>query len=379
MIRLLLCSALFDSDVVAASIPSDVVEQFNEFQSVWGKNYGEGEQQKRLRIFADNLETIKELQHVEKGTATYSYLAIFTDQSPEEMSERKGFRPLAGVNAMARAPLINGTLLNSIDWVERGAVNPIKDQRQCGSCWSFSTVANVEGAGKVTTGKLVSLSEQNILDCDKHDDSCGGGRPDSALEWMSQGHGIASESDYPYRGRDERCASGVRATAFVSGYQKIDRDENQIAQALATYGPLAIALDANGFNSYHSGIIDNPKCSSSNLNHAVNIVGYGTDRLGYWKIRNSWGTSFGESGYVRMVRGKCGCGLCTEVVTATGVTIGGSPPAPGPSPAPPPGPTPCNTCKWNSQCPSGEECYYPSSSATSGCCSRGPPSTQLLV
>jgi C1A family cysteine protease len=381
MIRLLLWSALFDS-VTAASTPSDVEKEFEEFQSAWGKNYGEDEHQKRLRIFADNLETIKELQRVEQGTAIYSHLAIFTDQSPEEMSQRKGYSPLAGLDAMENAPLLNETLLDSIDWVTRGAVNPIKNQGRCGSCWSFSTVANVEGAGKVTTGKLVSLSEQNILDCDKRDGSCNGGRPDWALQWMSKGNGIASEHDYPYQARDERCRSGVRAIAHVRGFQKIDTNENQIAQALAKYGPLAISLDASGLQSYQGGIISNPRCSSSprTNNHAVNIVGYGTGRnLGYWKIRNSWGTSYGEGGYVRIVRGKCGCGLCTEVVTATGVTIGHSPPAPGPSPGPSPRPSPCKKCKWNSECPSAQKCYYHSASATSGCCRTHPPSTELLV
>merc|ERR1712110_1189557 len=104
----------------------------------------------------------------------------------------------------------------------------------------------------------------------------------------------------------------------MGNFKRIDRDEGQIAQALATYGPLAIAVDANGFNGYNDGVMDNPSCSQSRNNHAVNFVGYGTDSIPYWKIRNSWGTNFGEAGYIRLVRGKCACGSCTEVTTATG-------------------------------------------------------------
>lgn len=202
--------------------------------------------------------------------------------------------------------------------------------------------------------------------------------------------------------------------------KKIATDESQITQALQNYGPLSIAVDANGFNGYNGGVLRNPSCSKTQLNHAINIVGFGVDQIPYWKIRNSWGSNWGEQGYIRLYRGDCTCGVCSQVVTATGVTVSGaptppgpSPPTPGPtpcneecswfsacssgkceyphwwsesgccssgpSPSPPspspspPGPSPCTTCEYNSQCPSGQKCYYPSSSATSGCCSSGPP------
>merc|ERR1712139_493600 len=282
-------------------------------------------------------------------------------------------------------------------------------------------MGNLEGTGFVSSSKLVSVSEQDIVDCDHNDDGCDGGLPSSALTWSSQNGGVASEQAYPYTARDGSCRRNVGAIIHNKGYQRISKDEAQIAQALEKYGPLSIAVDTNGFNGYTGGVLRNPSCSKTELNHAINIVGFGVDRIPYWKIRNSWGTSWGEEGYIRLYRGDCTCGVCSQVVTATGVTVSGAPPTPtppsptppspgpcnvctrtsgcpdgqcefphwcsvsgccsnGPSPVPPgppppapPGPPPCHTCEWNSDCPAGQDCYMPSSSATSGCCSSGPP------
>lgn len=337
------------------------------------------------------------------------------------MSKRMGLVQPKFLEEMPSAPILNVTLGDSLDWVSKGAVNPIKDQGQCGSCWAFSTACNLEGTGFVSSSKLVSVSEQNIVDCDHSDDGCDGGLPSSALEWSTRHGGVASEQAYPYTARDGNCRNNVGTVVHNTGYQRIATDENQIAQALEKYGPLSIAVDANGFNGYNGGVLRNPSCSKTQLNHAINIVGFGVDQIPYWKIRNSWGSNWGEEGYIRVYRGDCICGVCSQVVTATGVTVSGSPtpptpptptpPAPtppgptpcvtceynsecpsgsceyphwwstsgccsgGPSPPPPspPGPTPCVTCEWNSECPAGEDCYYPSSSATSGCCSSGPP------
>merc|ERR1712159_408139 len=144
------------------------------------------------------------------------------------------------------------------------------------------------------------------------------------------------------------------------------QNEDQIAQALAKYGPLSIAVDANGFSGYNGGVLRNPSCSTSGLNHAINIVGYGTAGLEYWMVRNSWGTTWGEEGYIRMARGDCECGLCQAVVVPTGVTVGGSPPGPSP-PAPPP----CRQCRWWTDCPWGQNCYATDPYATVGCCYAG--------
>jgi C1A family cysteine protease len=308
-----------------AAPSSDVVEKFNEFQAKWGRNYVGEEYAKRIQHFADHMEHVKKWQDSELGTATYTYLGPFADASPEEMSQRMGLKAedTFEVEQMPAAPFLDIELDSSLDWVSRGAVNPIKNQQSCGSCWAFSTACALEGAGKVSSGRLVSVSEQNIVDCDTSDSGCGGGIPARALQWSHRNGGVASESSYRYTARDGSCRRGVSKIIHNQGYQRVSSNENQIAQALAQYGPLSIALDANGFSGYHGGVLRNPSCSISGLNHAVNIVGYGTSGLQYWKVRNSWGTSFGEQGYIRMARGNCQCGLCRQVVYATGVTVGG--------------------------------------------------------
>merc|ERR1719262_285650 len=422
----------------AVSAPSrDVLEKFEQFRSTWGHTYVGTEYQKRAGYFEQNLEETERLQQMETGTAVYTHLGPFADSSPDEKMRRFGLALSSDLlEHVPFGPRLNHTLASSLDWVQKGAVNPIKNQGSCGSCWAFSTACNLEGTGFVSSGKLVSVSEQNIVDCDKQSDGCDGGLPSWALRWSAQNGGVASEQSYPYTARDGNCRRSVAKIVHNKGQQKISTDDGQIAQALATYGPLSIAVDANGFSGYSHGVLQNPSCSKTQLNHAINIVGYGSDRVPYWKIRNSWGTSWGEQGYIRLYRGDCSCGVCKQVVTATGVTVSGaptppgpsppgpspppschdssrwcpsspnwecrwmvssclkscgccgggkpssycpSPSPPGPSPTPPgpsptpPGPAPCVTCEWNSQCPSGQDCYYSSSSASSGCCSASPP------
>jgi hypothetical protein len=358
----------------AVAAPSkDVLVKFEEFRSKWGHNYAGLEYQRRFGHFANTLKKIEELQKQETGTAIYSHLSPFADLSRDEMGQRSGIFQTGYVDETPVVSLPNLTLADALDWVAEGAVNAVKDQGQCGSCWSFSTACNLEGAGFVTTGKLVSLSEQNILDCDKTCYSCNGGLPSLALTWSSTNGGVASEASYPYIAKDESCKS-VGKLAHNTGYVKVDKDEDQIAQALVKYGPLSIAVDATPFQSYSSGVMQNPSCSKTKIDHAVNIVGYGTDKIQYWKIRNSWSASWGEEGYIRVSRGDCTCALCTTVVSATGVSISDSP-SPTP-PAPPPSPPTCqDSVDW---CPSTAnwECDYVASDCqkSCGCCGENPPS-----
>jgi len=355
-----------------ASPSADVLAKFEEFRTKWGRVYMGDEYAQRVKYFENHVQTVSELQRQEIGTAIYTYLGPFADLSPEEMSQRFGLLPQSGFEQIPLAPLMNGTLGTSFDWVAKGAVNPVKDQGQCGSCWAFSTACNLEGAGFVSTGKLISASEQNIMDCDKSCYSCRGGLPSLALTWSSQNGGVASEASYPYKAEDESCRS-LGAIVHNKGYVKISQDEDQIAQALAQYGPLSIAVDATPFQSYHGGVMNNPSCSKTKIDHAVNIVGYGETTIKYWKIRNSWAASWGEEGYIRVSRGHCTCALCTTVVSATGVTVSNSP-TPTP-PAPPPTPSGCSD--EISNCPSGGwECEFLASvcQKSCGCCSASPPS-----
>jgi len=266
------------------------------------------------------------------GSATYSHLTPFADVSTEEFSARHGFKasvrdlteaaPLAGVANTSGLP-------TSFDWREKGAVNPVKNQAQCGSCWAFATVANIEGVGFVENNKLISLSEQELVDCDKKtgDQGCQGGLPTNAYQDMIKNKiGLETEAAYPYTASDGVCkAVPASEKAFISGYLSISKDEDQIAAALVKYGPLAIGINAGPMQWYHGGVANPWKllCNPKSLDHGVAIVGFGVDGKNYWTIRNSWGPSWGEKGYYRIVRGTGACGLNTDVSTATGITFKG--------------------------------------------------------
>merc|ERR1712046_209792 len=206
--------------------------------------------------------------------------------------------------AMSDEPHNTSALPESFDWVAKGAVNDVKNQAQCGSCWAFSTVANIEGVNFLKTQKLVSLSEQELVDCDKKtgDQGCQGGLPSNAFKDMIENKiGLETESDYPYTAKNGQCkAQQSSEKVFIKDFVKISTDEDQIAAALIKYGPLAIGINAGPMQWYHGGVA-NPwsfLCNPKSLDHGVAIVGFGVDRgKKYWTIRNSWGESWGEKGY----------------------------------------------------------------------------------
>jgi len=307
-----------------------VEERFNEFVARHNKTYSSKEErQARLATFAANYEYLYHVQRNEEGTAEYSYLSPFSDMSPEEFSMRNGYKHSGSRVADSLVELLDvKDLPDSFDWRSKGAVNPVKNQAQCGSCWAFATVANIEGAGFVETGKLVSLSEQELVDCDKDtgDEGCQGGLPSNAYKDMIKDHlGLELESAYPYKARDGTCQKdSSKEVAFISAWQQISTDEDQIAAALVKYGPLAIGINANPMQWYMGGIASPFKflCNPKSLDHGVAIVGYGVEGTKkYWIIRNSWGESWGEKGYYRIIRGTGACGLNTDVATATGIKI----------------------------------------------------------
>jgi cathepsin F len=316
--------------LAAASGP--VEDKFNEFINKFEKNYeSEEERLRRFDIFRANLADIEKLQDVEAGTATYSHLSPFADLTSEEFSTRLGLKPELDQLAMkpeAVEPLGTSDLPDSFDWRDKGAVNPVKNQLQCGSCWAFATVANIEGAGFVANEKLLLLSEQELVDCDTKtgDEGCQGGLPANAYTDMIQNKiGLETESAYPYTARGGTCkASQSLEKAFIGGFVKISTDEDQIAAALMKYGPLSIGINAGPMQFYTGGVAHPWKlfCNPAKLDHGVAIVGFGVDSgKKYWIIRNSWGATWGEKGYYRIVRGTGACGLNTMVASATNITI----------------------------------------------------------
>ncbi|GFT35565.1 cathepsin L [Nephila pilipes] len=189
----------------------------------------------------------------------------------------------------------------------------------CGSCWAFSTTGSLEGQHKKKTGQLVSLSEQNLIDCCTANNGCHGGLMDDAFEFIKSESGIDTEESYPYEGAQDSCtfkSTGVGATC--TGHVDIPSgDEDALKQAVANVGPVSVAIDAHheSFHDYKVGVYDEPECRNefSDLTHAVLVVGYGTEEgKDFWLVKNSWGQSFGVNGYIKMSRNKNNqCGIAT--------------------------------------------------------------------
>jgi len=201
------------------------------------------------------------------------------------------------------------SLPKSVDWRDKGAVTAVKDQGQCGSCWSFSASGALEGANFIKNGKLVSLSEQHFVDCDNNGDhGCHGGLMDNAFEWAQKNGGVCSEEEYPYEGKSGLCKNRKCGEKYAAPKSFTDVKENSdtaLMSALAKQ-PVAVAIEADQkeFQLYKSGVFT-ADCGTQ-LDHGVLAVGYGTDdKAGgdYWIVKNSWGSSWGEDGYIRLARG----------------------------------------------------------------------------
>jgi len=214
----------------------------------------------------------------------------------------------------------------SLNWVEKGAVNPPKDHGVCGSCWIFGTAGSLEGAWFVKTGILPALSEQQIVDCNwgtwgSGNSGCDGGFAGPAFQWIIDNGGISTEAAYPYLMQDQFCKqnadfSGVTVQSYVN---VTSFSESDLQDAVATYGPVAVAIDAAHpeFEYYSSGVYYNPNCKNDpdSLDHEVLVVGYGTDDVGgdFWLVKNSWSTYWGDEGYIKMARNRNNnCGIATQ-------------------------------------------------------------------
>nr|GLL18148.1 cysteine proteinase precursor [Ipomoea trifida] len=304
------CAVRADEDPLIRQVVSDGEDDallnadhhFTLFKSKFGKSYATQEEHDyRLSVFKANLRRAKRHQMLDPSA-------------------------VHGVT---------NDLPSDFDWRDYGAVTAVKDQGSCGSCWSFSTTGALEGANFLATGELVSLSEQQLVDCDHLcdpeeagacDAGCNGGLMTTAYEYVLQSGGLEKEKDYPYTGRDGTCKfDKSKIAAAVANFSVVSLDEDQIAANLVKHGPLSVGINSIFMQTYIGGVSCPYICSKKNLDHGVLIVGYGAAGYApirfkdkpYWIIKNSWGENWGEEGYYKICRGNNICGVDSMVSSVT--------------------------------------------------------------
>jgi len=301
---------------------SFLFQKFKDFISVYSKKYAtEAEAVKRFTHFKDNMKTVEKIQAKEKGTAKYGPNK-FSDLSANEfrkffLSSKPWDLNRKPVRKSTVAPRDHLAVPEAFDWREHGAVTPVKNQGYCGSCWAFSTTGNIEGQWAIRKGKLLDLSEQELVDCDTVDQGCNGGLPSDAYKEIIRLGGLETEADYPYDGLDEKChLNKTDIKVAINDSVQLPTNETDLKAWLFHHGPISIGINANAMQFYWGGI-SHPwsfLCNPTSLDHGVLIVGYGVEDgvfgpQPFWTIKNSWGPDWGEKGYYRIFRGDGSCGV----------------------------------------------------------------------
>lgn len=314
LLALLACAAL----VSASLTQKEYQGHFSSFVKKFEKKYASEDFFNRFEIFRQNLDIINE--HNALGRSYSLGVNEFTDLTFDEFKAKMtGLRYkqndyIRSINA----PELEDVKIkagDSLDWRQQGAVTPIKNQGQCGSCWAFSATGAVEGAVAIASKTQANpISEQELVDCaqSQGNHGCNGGWMDYAFEYVIQ-NGLCSETAYPYTARDGSCkAKQCESVAKVSSYKDIQKGSEAGLMSAIQNGPISIAIEADqqAFQFYSSGVFD-ARCGQQ-LDHGVLLVGYGTDsgsNKDFWIVKNSWGTSWGEQGYIRFIRNKNQCGM----------------------------------------------------------------------
>ncbi|XP_071140419.1 procathepsin L-like [Mytilus edulis] len=323
MLRLSVIATVLAVALSSSLVTRELDDQWESFKDLYGKQYGEEEHLMRRIIWESNLRYIQK-HNIEADRGEHTYILgenEYCDMTNAEFNAlMNGFvmQNTTGGNLFSTEGLTDPPA--SVDWRTKGYVTEVKNQKQCGSCWAFSTTGSLEGQTFKKTQKLPSLSEQNLVDCSKKQGNkgCQGGLMNNAFTYIKVNDGIDTEMSYPYKGKNGKCEfKKADVGGTDTGFTNVKTgSEEDLQQAVATIGPISVAMDAShpSFQMYRSGVYSEKKCSSKRLDHGVLAVGYGTEgSKDFWIVKNSWGPSWGMKGYFEMARNdKNMCGIATQ-------------------------------------------------------------------
>jgi len=310
-----------------ASLSGSSEVLFANFRQKYNKVYPtQVELATRFAIFKRNVQLAKYMNQQAGGDTTYG-VTKFMDLTSDEFRAQR-LMPKGRINPRPESKFIEiphadiSALPDSFEWNTQGAVTPVKDQAQCGSCWAFSATEAIESQWFLAGNPIPTLAPQQIVDCDLNngDEGCNGGDTPTAYEYVIKAGGQDTESAYPYKGVDQTCAfkpAAVAAKITDWTYITKTKNETEMAAKLIVSGPLSICVDASSWQFYYGGVV-NSLCGTA-LDHCVMITGFRDQvdwfgsKIPIWNIRNSWGADWGENGYIWVARGSDLCGVAEEV------------------------------------------------------------------
>lgn len=293
---------------------SPLLGEFNRFKNKFNKVYNSDQEHAyRMAVFAKNLEDI--ISHNSRNDVTY-ILGVnqFSDMTFEEFKSKYLMQSIPSSitkDCDVKESSLSNDIPKTVDWFAAGKVQQVKDQKRCGSCWAFAAIGSVESAIAISGAALPNLSEQELVDCstDYDNGGCNGGLPSLGLAYIIDNK-ISSETDYPYKGVDQKCNVKAQTKSAIKTCYRLPRGVDHVTNAVVTQ-PIAVGFYVReDFVHYKSGVYNPTNCNEE-PNHGVLVVGYDlTDPTPFFSVKNSWGPSWGDKGFFKIAIGS-GDGVCS--------------------------------------------------------------------